>query len=165
MTKRTASMLQRRLSAGPRGFTLVEVMVTLFILAIGVLGISGLQLASVRSNQSAFLRSQATLAAYALADRVRTDPGAFAGLKLDTDSPAETGGFKAWAGELGLLSLAAPTDQPLAELDCTADNPCNTGHCAITIRWDDTRGETPDLAQDGRDLQALMFRLCARMPQ
>ena len=150
-------------SAG--GFTLVEVMVTLFIIAIGVLGVTGLQLASMRSNHSAFLRSQATIAAYALVDRMRADPSAFSGITIDTDEPSGNPSFQAWANELALLPFVAPADQPLGALDCSAGNACNTGHCAITIRWNDARGEDAALAQSGRDAETLAFQLCARVPQ
>jgi type IV pilus assembly protein PilV len=157
-------MLLQRVSSGLRGFTLVEVMVTLFIIAIGLLGVAGLQLASIRSNQSALLRSQATLAAYALADRMRVDPAKFTGLRIDSDRPGGNESFSAWATEL-MRSLPPPAEQPLAELDCTAGNACNDGHCAITIRWNDARGEVPALAQDGRDARAIMFRTCTRLPE
>ena len=41
-----------------RGAGLVEVMVALVILAVGLLGIAGLQLASLQNNHSAALRSE-----------------------------------------------------------------------------------------------------------
>jgi type IV pilus assembly protein PilV len=148
-----------------RGFTLVEVMVTLFIIAIGVLGVTGLQLASIRSNHSALLRSHATLAAYGLADRMRADPAAFANIQINTDDPAGNDSFNAWANDLALLPLTAPVGQPFGTLDCTSGNSCNTGHCTIMIRWNDARGEDPALAQPGRDAEALEFQLCARVPQ
>jgi type IV pilus modification protein PilV len=62
-----------------QGFTLIEVLVTVIIMAIGLLGVAGLQLAGMRSNHSAFLRTQATIAAYDLIDRMRADPQAFDG--------------------------------------------------------------------------------------
>jgi type IV pilus assembly protein PilV len=45
------------------GFTLVEVLVAVVILGLGLLGLAGLQAASLRNNHSAYLRSQATLLA------------------------------------------------------------------------------------------------------
>ena len=56
-----------------RGFTLIEVLVTVIILAIGLLGIAGLQAIGLRYNQSALLRTQATQLAYDMADRMRTN--------------------------------------------------------------------------------------------
>jgi len=56
---------------GQHGFTLIEILVTLVILAIGLLGMASLQLNGLRSNQSAYLKSQASLLAYDMADRMR----------------------------------------------------------------------------------------------
>lgn len=56
-----------------RGFTLVEVLVALVVLAIGLLGMSSLMMTSMQSNQSAYLRSQASVLAYDLIERMRAN--------------------------------------------------------------------------------------------
>jgi type IV pilus assembly protein PilV len=56
-----------------RGFTLVEVLVSLVVLAIGLLGIAKLMLFSSHSNDSAYLRSQATALAYEILDDMRAN--------------------------------------------------------------------------------------------
>lgn len=56
-----------------RGFTLVEVLVSLVILSIGLLGIAKLMLLSSHSNDSAYLRSQATDLAYEMLDYMRAN--------------------------------------------------------------------------------------------
>lgn len=53
------------------GFNLIEVMVALVVLSLGVLGMAALQLTSIQQNQGAYMRSQATILAYDLADRMR----------------------------------------------------------------------------------------------
>jgi type IV pilus assembly protein PilV len=55
------------------GFTLLEVLITLVILAIGLLGLAGLQASGIKNNHSAYHRSQATLAVYDMIDRVRAN--------------------------------------------------------------------------------------------
>jgi type IV pilus assembly protein PilV len=63
-----------------RGFTLVEVLVSLVILSVGMLGMAKLVLVSAHSNDSAYLRSQATALAYEILDKMRANPtGALAG--------------------------------------------------------------------------------------
>lgn len=57
----------------PKGFTLIEVLVALIVLSIGLLGLAGLQTVSLRGNHSAYLRGQATLLAYDMADRMRAN--------------------------------------------------------------------------------------------
>ena len=66
----------RKMSSCPRlrGFTLLEVLIALVILSIGLLGIAGLQGVGLRSNQGAYLTSQASLLAYDIADRIRANP-------------------------------------------------------------------------------------------
>jgi type IV pilus assembly protein PilV len=56
-----------------RGFTLVEVLVSLVILSIGLMGIAKLMLLSSHSNDSAYLRSQATDLAYEMLDYMRSN--------------------------------------------------------------------------------------------
>jgi type IV pilus assembly protein PilV len=70
------TILKHNLQPGvPRngGFTLVEVLVSLVVLAIGLLGIAKLMLFSSHSNDSAYLRSQATALAYEILDDMRAN--------------------------------------------------------------------------------------------
>lgn len=61
---------------GQRGFTLLEVLVTLVIFAFGMLGVAGLQVVSLANMDSAQHRSAATLKATEMAERIRANPGA-----------------------------------------------------------------------------------------
>ena len=54
-----------------RGFTLLEVLIALIIMAIGSLGLGQLQLISLKNNQSSYFRSQANLLAVDMMDRMR----------------------------------------------------------------------------------------------
>ena len=58
-----------------KGFTLIEVLVALLILSISLLGMAGLQIVSLQSSGSSLSRSQATMMAYDLAERMRRNPG------------------------------------------------------------------------------------------
>lgn len=59
--------------AAQSGFTMIEVLIAVLVLSIGLLGLAGLQAASLHNNHSAYLRSQATLLAYGIADRMRAN--------------------------------------------------------------------------------------------
>jgi type IV pilus assembly protein PilV len=65
--------MYRPLSSIQRGFTLIEVMVAVVILAVGLLGMASLMARSQKSNESAYSRSQATLMAYDIVERMRTN--------------------------------------------------------------------------------------------
>ena len=54
-----------------KGFTLIEVLVAMLILSISLLGMAGLQIMSLQSSGSSLSRSQATMLAYDLAERMR----------------------------------------------------------------------------------------------
>ncbi len=55
------------------GFSLMEVLVAVLILAIGLLGLAGLQTFSLQSNVNAYQRSQATMLTYEIIDAMRTN--------------------------------------------------------------------------------------------
>ncbi|WP_045219893.1 type IV pilus modification protein PilV [Desulfonatronum thioautotrophicum] len=55
------------------GFSLLEVLVGLVILAIGLLGLAGMQMVSLKQNNEAYLRSQATFHAYDILDKMRAN--------------------------------------------------------------------------------------------
>lgn len=58
------------------GFTMIELLVAVVVLAIGLLGMAGLQTAGLSNNQSAYFRSQATIAIADIIDRMRANkPG------------------------------------------------------------------------------------------
>ena len=68
------------------GFTLIEVLIAMLVLAVGLLGLAGLQATSLSNSQSAYNRSQATQLADDLADRMRANiPGV---ATYTTGSPA-----------------------------------------------------------------------------
>jgi len=52
---------------------MVEVLVSLLVLSLGLLGLAALQSTSMKSTHSAYLRSQATLYAHDILERMRAD--------------------------------------------------------------------------------------------
>ncbi len=62
--------------AGSRGFGLIEVLVSILVLSIGLLGLANLQTNGMRFNHSAYLRTQTTVLAYDIVDAMRANRGA-----------------------------------------------------------------------------------------
>ncbi len=56
------------------GFTLIESLVAMVILAVGMLGIAGLYIEGLRSGQSSVSRTTAVALAADMADRIRANP-------------------------------------------------------------------------------------------
>jgi type IV pilus assembly protein PilV len=56
-----------------KGFTLLEALIAFVIISVGLLGMAGLQVVSLKENQMAFFRTQASILAYDMADRIRAN--------------------------------------------------------------------------------------------
>jgi type IV pilus assembly protein PilV len=55
------------------GFTLIEVLIAMIILAIGLLGLAALQTTNIRNNLAAYNHGQATQLLYDISDRMRAN--------------------------------------------------------------------------------------------
>jgi type IV pilus assembly protein PilV len=103
-----------RLRAPMHGFSLVEVLVAMFVVAMGILALAGLLQASARYSKMSELRSTATLLANDIADRIRANPVG-----------AELG-----AGGYDLTAKAFPTALAAPHAACTSEAPCGPAELA-----------------------------------
>lgn len=71
--ERRANMNAILLNNKQKGVGIIEVLVAMLILAVGLLGLAGLQAQSVRFNHEAYLRTQATVLANDMIDRMRAN--------------------------------------------------------------------------------------------
>lgn len=129
------------------GFTLVEVLVALIVLAIGLLGLAQLQARGLKFNQDAYVRSQATTLAYEIIDRMRSNRAS-----VDLYTAGDPGG-----------TCTPSTSSVTMDLNCWYDHirstlPAGTGAIAaqaalpsgapspyydITITWNDRETGLP----------------------
>jgi type IV pilus assembly protein PilV len=136
------------------GVGLIEVMIALLVLSVGLLGMAALQIRAVQLNQSSYLRSQAVILAYDIADRISINGEQSASyahaittvipINPDACSGSEEGGISySCSGN----SLAA-SDLNIW-LTALAVLPSGNGSIAIsgdgeqvivTVCWDDSRG-------------------------
>lgn len=96
------------------GFSLVEVLVAMFVVAMGILALAGLLQASTRYSKMSELRSTATLLANDIADRIRANP---------MGGELGVGGY-----DLADHGFPSPLVPPRAA--CTSDAPCAPGDLA-----------------------------------
>lgn len=120
-----------------QGFTLIEVLISVIVLSVGLLGLAALQASALRNNQSSLERSLAVVESYSIVDAMRVDRtnainGAF-NLGLEEEPSGTT--FSAeelikWRGRL-VEALGA---------DATGSVACNGAACTVIVQWNDERG-------------------------
>ena len=70
--------MRKALVSRPRGFSMIEVLIAVLVLAVGLLGVAALQMTSMNSGQEGYFRTQATAIAEDLASRVKSNSEAWA---------------------------------------------------------------------------------------
>lgn len=91
--------------------TLIEVLVTLILISVGLLGVAALQLTTLKGNQEAYVRSQASVLADYILDRIRANQQGFINTEYDlipcngTGVAATTSGndLTTWQAEIDRL--------------------------------------------------------------
>ena len=133
------------------GFTLIEVLIAMLILAFGLLGLAGLQTTGLRNNLSAYNRSQATQLAYDMADRMRAniaDAGTLGASVYTTVALGDAVAQGSCITVATACSAAQMAQQDLFEWNQNLTNilPGGQGTIAvaaslftITVNWDDDR--------------------------
>ena len=77
------------------GFSLIEVLVALFVLSIGLLGLAALQTTGLKFNHQSYERTQAVIQTYDIIDRMRANKGGTGdniNSAYDSVSPGATSG-------------------------------------------------------------------------
>lgn len=114
-----------------RGVGLIEILVTVLIMATALLTLSALQMRSLQFNQSAYLRSQANILAYDIIDRMRLNRNHVTEYAIDYDAKVPTGSslaeqdLRQWRE---LVEKVLP--EGLSQIKCNS-----SGICTIAIRW------------------------------
>jgi type IV pilus assembly protein PilV len=160
-----------------RGFTLVEVLIAMMILAVGLLGLAALQASGLKSNQSAYYRSQATQLAYDISDRMRVNVSVSDKYRSDIMKPEEAKQQLASCVPQKLPVTTPCTPEMMAEHDLFEWNeaiksilPSATGTITspttpidktytVTITWDENRDDNHDGDIDKNPRVSMNFKL------
>jgi len=127
-----------------RGLSLLEVLVSIVVLAIGLLGLAGLQMTALKSGHSAYLRSQATILAYDFADRMRTNRAQVLSGTYDSANNADRA---AWTNSV----------KSVLGTDATTALTRNGSRVQISITWNETRGEIRSAGATGSVTQTFSY--------
>lgn len=117
------------------GVTLVEILVTVVLISVGLLGIAALQMASLRGNQEAHVRAQASVLAADILDRMRANSLAFRAGEYDasyngtgTTGTRAGGDLTSWQGAIDRTLTGSASD--------AAGRIQRNGNVAtVTVRW------------------------------
>ncbi len=161
---------QRRVgSLDQRGFSLIEVLIALVVLAVGLLGVAMMQMLNLQFTQSANHRTVATNLAYELIDMMRgnrlvtaqylaVNYGSF-DATVDTAAAAGCGRTLAGRSSTPAANMArwrCEVRAALPEGEATVRLPGN-GEVHVDVRWNDSRWEEADA--DKRTLFTVESRL------
>jgi type IV pilus assembly protein PilV len=121
----------KKATSHQKGVGLIEVLVTVLLLATALLVMAALQVRSLQFNHSSYLRSQANILAYDIIDRMRLNRGDLASYTIDFDSAPPTGttlaqiDVREWRA-----NLLAVMPNGKGKIQCNI-----SGVCAIGIQW------------------------------
>lgn len=136
--------------------TLIEVLISVLILAIGLLGAAAIQLNALKYTDSAAMTSQASFIAYDMMDRIRANVignAAYNGANnvLDSYNLSNLAAAPAVSNDARSIDLSAFSSNVtgFAGPDGAQSNIVVTGQTVkITIYWNDRRAQQPeDLAK------------------
>lgn len=133
-------------SKSEQGFTLLEVMVAVLVLAIGLLGLAQLQVTSLKQNERAHLRSQASILAADMFDRMRANQSAAQEGKYNLTLSATAVASPSTVAEsdifewLSNITTFLPPDSDGAitctDSDATDSDACSQGSIyTVTLQW------------------------------
>lgn len=129
-----------------KGYLLLETLVTIGILAVGLLGVAAMQVTSLKSNYSAIQRGEAAILVGALSDRMRANPLAFknksSGAQIEYHSPVD--GTRAatdldeWKTDIDATFGKTAGDASIAvgSVSCVSNV-----NCILQIQWNDPRAD------------------------
>lgn len=137
-------MKEKRFPMRQSGFSLLESLVAILVLAVGLLGLAGLMASTMRNSHGSYFRTQAVWLSYDVADRMRANrQAALDGNYNIALGDAAPGGasvsatdLQAWRNALAVLPQGAGAVNVAADRTVT-----------VTVQWNDTRATGGDAAQ------------------
>ncbi len=134
-----------------KGIGLIEVLVAMLVVGVGLLGLAALQANGLKSSRTSYYRTQATVLAYDMADRMRANSTQAALYETDpvsaaTGTACSTACSTAAIANTDLLNWSDNLAAQLPAGDGAIDAISATDNVySITVRWADKDGNIMDL--------------------
>lgn len=113
-----------------RGFTMIEVLVAMIILAIGLLGVAGIQALSLKQSSNSAVRSLVTMHAYDLSERMRSEFD-----DVTVFEKASSTGCSGCNAKLSAWHARLLEDVPTASTEVDVTSSASQTFAEITVDW------------------------------
>lgn len=145
--------------ASQRGVSLIEVMISVLIMGIGMLGVAALQATALRNNQSSFERSQVVVGTTGVFDAMRANLSAArsGNYNMSMTCVAPSGTSQVVVDQRNFINSLQAI---MGASACGAIN-CSATACQVTVQWDDSRGS--HAAADATAVQTQQFQTVTRL--
>ena len=128
-----------------RGISLIEVMVSVLVLAVGLLGIAAMQALALRNGQGSLESTQAVMATNSMLEAIRANRTQADSNNMVKTCSTPAGGTTlvvndkaAWISMLKSTIGTGATDATTCGQITDCDD-ANATNCTVTVFWDDSR--------------------------
>ncbi|MDX1599023.1 MAG: type IV pilus modification protein PilV [Marinobacter sp.] len=150
-----------------RGVGMIEILVATLIFAIGLLGVAGMQVFTLKMNSNSEIRTRATLLASDIVERMRANPSQWNAYSMGTDECATAVAGSPSSTDVAALDrrqwcLRLARELPASEAEIVIANEVVT----VNIRWQEREGRElvdADGAGTGSEQSTNEFVLRARL--
>lgn len=123
-----------------KGFSLIEILVSLVVISVGLLGLAGLQLKTTKATHSAEFRTKATILSYSIIDSMRANRQSALDGDYDfslSSSPLTGGDLTVAEDDIAQWMRVLERELPAADGEIARNNDVIT----VRVKWDDSRGQ------------------------
>jgi len=128
MKSRSAGAVTRQ----QRGVTLIEVLITIVVLSLGLMGFAALEVVAMKSDRTALYRSYGTMYAYDIIDCMRANRTAAMAGNYNLDFGTAASGGSIAGNDMGAWKSALAQDLPGGQGKVTVNG---KGTAVIEITW------------------------------
>lgn len=139
------------------GFTLIEILIAVLLLAVGVLGLAAAQLGALKYNQTSSSRTQASFLAYSIVDAMRANKVNAPSYDIAINAAAPTGNSIA-ATDIRNWQQSLSTQLPSGTGSIARGTGASSNVVTVTVRWSEGRvGGNTETGSSAGDTQTFVM--------